>query len=246
MQSFHFRKITLFDLILFLLAISLLLIWGRQFGAIFFTMVIAVVLVLRRIDFSKHQLLRRIVTTGFVLLGASFLIIEGLVVSEMNSNAVGENDTDYIIVLGSGLKNGDQLSNTLKLRLDTALQYASVHTDIPMIVSGGQGPDEELSEALAMRNYLISQGIPEERIILEDQSTSTEENLNYSKAIIQGAGVTIPRIVLVTSDYHMYRAKLLASREGFHAAGLAADSPIRQKPISMVREYFAMVKTLLL
>jgi uncharacterized SAM-binding protein YcdF (DUF218 family) len=111
-----------------------------------------------------------------LLVGVSFLFTKSLVISEFVTDDSQTHDVDYIVVLGAGLR-GSKPSITLKQRLDASLNYISSHKDIPIIVSGGQGPGDDISEAEAMKDYLTSNGGSKERIVLESKSTSTEENL---------------------------------------------------------------------
>jgi uncharacterized SAM-binding protein YcdF (DUF218 family) len=203
-----------------------------------------VIIVLRRIDLRKHVVIRRILIASFLILGISFVIIESLVISELGSNDSEITDIEYVVVLGAGIK-GSELSLTLQQRLDTSLTYANLKKDIPIIVSGGQGPGEDITEAEAMSNYLINKGISKDRIILESKSTSTQENLLYSKVIMNSEGSKNPTIMIVTSDYHMHRAKLIAKKLGFEAYGISSKSPGYLKPMNMIREYLATIKTFL-
>ena len=110
-------------------------------------------------------------------------IIAILIISEFKSDVQNYKIIDYTIILGAGL-DGAQVSTRLKKRLDEA--YNALNSiDVPIIVSGGQGPDELVTEAYAMSEYLIEKGIKRERLILEDQSTSTQENLLFSSKYIQ-------------------------------------------------------------
>ena len=92
-------------------------------------------------------------------------------------------DADYIIVLGSKV-NGTKPSYSLQYRIDKAPEYLKSHEKTIAIVSGGQGKGEDISEALAMKQGLIKQNIAEDRIIMEDKSTSTDENITFSKPLI--------------------------------------------------------------
>lgn len=145
---------------------------------------------------------------------------------------------DYMIVLGAKV-NGTEPSLSLKNRIDAAAQYLLNHEKTIVIVSGGQGPDEDISEAEAMRKGLVAIGIDETRIILEDQSTSTYENMQFSKKLIpQGLETGL----LVTNDYHLYRAGLMAKKEGLSVKGLPAKTPEAVILFSYAREYLAITK----
>jgi len=179
---------------------------------------------------------------GCCFLLLSFIVEESLVFSHLKTNNRSTPDIDYVIILGAGIK-GKELSKTLKRRLDTSLAYLTEQKDLPVIVSGGQGPGEDIAEAEAMGDYLIQNGIAKERIVLEAKSTNTELNLRYSSEIISKLGLENPRIMIITSDYHMYRAKMIADRLGIEAYGISSQSPFFNRLKYMIREYFAVIKT---
>lgn len=127
-----------------------------------------------------------------------------------------EPDADYIIVLGAGVY-GETPSITLEHRLEGALRYLDANPRTKAVVSGGQGAGEDISEAECMRRWLTEHGVDPDRILTEDRSTSTKENLAFSKAAIEADGGTAERVVIVTSPYHMYRAKQIAAKLGIRA-----------------------------
>ncbi|MEC0126676.1 YdcF family protein [Paenibacillus pabuli] len=240
MKKFIQEKGLILDLIFIACFVFFLVFWGLNFAVKFFGMITIAFIVLRRIDYQRHILLKRILLTGFGIVAVSFVIIEALVFTQLGANDPEE--ADYVIILGSGIK-GTELSLTLKQRLDASLDYIRSHPQTPVIVSGGQGPGESIPEALAMKNYLVDQGISPAQVIMEDRSTSTQENLAFSKKIIDASGLEHPEIMIVTSDYHMFRSKYLAAKNGYAAEyGISAPSPGYLKPINMIREYFAAIK----
>ncbi|MFS0857455.1 YdcF family protein [Paenibacillus taichungensis] len=240
MKKFIREKGLILDLIFIACFVFFLVFWGWNFAVKFFGMITVAFILLRRIDYQKHILLKRILLTGFGIAAVSFVIIEALVFTQLNANDPEE--ADYVIILGSGIK-GTELSLTLKQRLDASLDYIRSHPQTPVIVSGGQGPGESIPEALAMKNYLVDQGISPTQVIMEDRSTSTQENMAFSKKIIDASGLEHPEIMIVTSDYHMFRSKYLAAKNGYAAEyGISAPSPGYLKPINMIREYFASVR----
>lgn len=243
MKKFIREKGLILDLIFIACFVIFLVFWGWNFAVKFFGMITVVFIVLRRIDYQKHILLKRILLTSFGIVAVSFVIIEALVFTQLNANDPEE--ADYVIILGSGIK-GTELTLTLKQRLDASLDYIRSHPQTPVIVSGGQGPGESIPEALAMKNYLVDQGISPTQVIMEDRSTSTQENMAFSKKIIDASGLEHPEIMIVTSDYHMFRSKYLAAKNGYAAEyGISAPSPGYLKPINMIREYFGTIKALL-
>lgn len=155
---------------------------------------------------------------------------------------VGNNDNatyreDYIIVLGAGLK-GDTPSLALERRLEKAVEYMNKNSKAMAIVSGGQGKGEAISEAQAMENYLLNHGIREERILKEDNSTSTYENFEYSKLVMNEG-----QVVFVTNEFHVLRSELMAKINGIDAAHIGASTPITLLPVSLVREFIAQLAT---
>lgn len=151
-------------------------------------------------------------------------------------------DAAVLIVLGASL-HGSQVSQTLALRLDAAAAIMRSRTELPVVVSGGQGPGEAVPEGAAMALYLKGKGIETARIQIENRSTSTFENLLFSKPLVQQAtGLDDPRTVIVTSGTHLYRALLIARKAGYRATGAAARDPWYLAPNSLLREYLAIMK----
>ena len=130
-------------------------------------------------------------------------------------------------------------SVVLQYRLDKAVEYLNDNPNTICIVSGGQGPDEPFSEGYGMSEYLKNKGIDESRIIIEDKSTSTKENIIYSRRFIEdGASVGI-----VTNNFHMYRALKVAKKQGLeNASGIAAYSVWTFLPNNVLREVFGVIK----
>lgn len=123
---------------------------------------------------------------------------------------------EYLIVLGAKV-NGVVPSKTLMSRIKKAYEYLQKNDNTIVIVSGGQGKDEEITEALAMKRALVSLGINENRILMEERSVNTEQNLRFSKQILEQRGMMKQdNIVITTSDFHLYRAISLAKKQGFH------------------------------
>lgn len=140
--------------------------------------------------------------------------------------AAGQPDGNYayIVVLGAKV-NGQSPSMSLQERIDAAYDYMRAHPQTIAIVSGGQGPDEGISEAKCMFQELTKMGIEENRIWMEDQSTSTRENLNFSlKLIEERTGSRPDSVGLVSSEYHIFRATLVAKECGVRATGIPAPT----------------------
>lgn len=149
-------------------------------------------------------------------------------------------DFDYIIIHGAGLINGNKVSKLLADRIDKAIAvYKNCPTPPIMIPSGGKGSDEDLSEAEAMAGYLKEHGIPEEQIILEDKSTTTRENLIFSKNIIENRDGN-HYTALVTSNYHVYRALRYCKKIGLNCTGIGSRVAPYYWPSALIREYIAI------
>ncbi|MDQ0270499.1 YdcF family protein [Cytobacillus purgationiresistens] len=149
-------------------------------------------------------------------------------------------DSPYLIVLGAKV-NGEDMSLSLLYRAQAALEYLKQNQDTIVIATGGQGEGEDISEAESLRRFFSENGISDDRIWLEDQSTSTYENLAFTKEQFE-----IEHAVIVSSDFHLYRASILADKVGIEANTLAADTPAVVKVQLYVREYAALLKTLIL
>lgn len=155
-----------------------------------------------------------------------------------NSNT-SDGKENYIIVLGCGLKDGDTVSGNLKYRLDKSAELSKINPDAKIIVSGGQGKNENVSEAEAMSDYLISKGINEEMIIKESASTSTYENLTFSKEIMDNSGDDYS-VCVVTNNYHIFRLKKLSEELDIHLTYAGAKSYLPTIPVCYTRELIAI------
>ncbi len=154
-------------------------------------------------------------------------------------NLPDENSECTMVVLGCGLK-GERPSRMLEQRLLKAEAFLKEHPEIPVIVSGGQGSDEVIPEAQAMRNWLIARGIEEERIYTEDRSASTRENLSFSKEVIKAHGLP-EEIVIVTNFFHSCRAGMIAAKQGYEYRSLPAGTTWFMIPVSVMREVLGIV-----
>ena len=149
-----------------------------------------------------------------------FCFVESFVIRSARTDK--EPERDYLIVLGAAVYK-DQPSLTLVRRLEGALDYLNTYPKSVAIVSGGMGPGETVTEAKAMHDWLSAHGIPEERILQEPKATSTQENLAFSFQIIRERGDEPDgHVAIVSSAYHLYRAKEMAKLQGVEAAGVAA------------------------
>jgi uncharacterized SAM-binding protein YcdF (DUF218 family) len=152
-------------------------------------------------------------------------------------------DEDVVIVLGAGIQ-GETVSGKLVKRLDETAAYYNRNPEAVIIVCGGQGPQEDITEALAMERYLTNKGIPKERILKEDRSTSTDENFAYAKTILDSRFPQGFSSVLITSDFHVYRAVKSAGQAGIPAKHIGARTNWYTAPADYLREMFAIIKTM--
>jgi len=182
---------------------------------------------------------------GLFLVSAyiAFLFVSLLLYSVIYGRTGRRSGFDGIVVLGAGLV-GSRVPQLLANRLDRAMRL--YHRDreagrTPVIVvTGGQGADEEVSEAFAMREYLVERGIPADEIVLEDQATTTEENLRYSKALLAERGHT-GRVVAVTNNYHVFRTAVLSRNQGLRLQVIGAPTAWYFVPSAFLREFVALL-----
>lgn len=179
--------------------------------------------------------------TLFLLMLAVFLFTEGCIISGFSKNT--DKELDYIVVLGAQLKTTGP-SRVLQYRLDTAYEYLTAHPDTKVIVSGGQGSNEPASEAQGMYDYLVKRGIEPGRIILEDKSVNTEQNIRFSKEFLQADA---DKVGIVSNNFHVFRAVKLAKAAGYrNVVGIAAPATAFYLPNNMLREFFGVVKDFLM
>ena len=237
------------------LGAALLLAPGIRFSGYFFLGVAALFLVWSTLGYlaEKHRffkLCKRVFLAGVCALAVLLSCLEAVIIScgETYEPAL---PVDAVIVLGAGV-NGETPSLTLQTRIDMAAEYIADHGDVPIVLSGGQGSGENISEAEAMYRALRKSPLrPTDtpfHVLLEDRSTSTAENFACSKALLEEQGVDTERAVIavVTNDFHMYRSRLIAGEYGLNTIGVPAELPWWWLTANYyLRESFALVKTLL-
>lgn len=172
----------------------------------------------------------------FTILFLIFFAVEIVILSAIIPTTFDELST--IIILGACVK-GKKITGALQKRLDKGVDYLLAHDNTKVIVSGGQGRGEDVTEAFAMKNYLTDKGIDEKRIIMEEKSRSTEENLKYSLSYIKDVN---EKVGIVTNNFHVYRSVKLAKRAGYKdVVGIAAGADPVLLLNYLVREFFAVV-----
>ena len=210
------RERLLFAAALVFLALAVLLrfVPGLRFSALLGLCAAAVLFVLFMLERAARRgscaavwgrrVLLALLAAGFVL----FAALETMVIRGSLAEKTDE-PVSAVIVLGAGV-NGETPSLTLRTRIDAAAAYLEEHPDVPVVLSGGQGPGEAITEAECMRRALVRRGVDESRLYPEERSTSTQENLRYSRAILEELGVDpAQRVAIVTSDFHLCRARLM-------------------------------------
>ncbi len=186
---------------------------------------------------TKNKVLKNILNVGIIIGVSIFCFSLGTIINDIISNNKENNiKNNYVIILGGSLKK-DKPKASLRARLDRGYEYYKEHPNTIFVVTGGQGTDEEISESRAMKIYLEEKGIPSFNIIEEDKSTSTYENLKYSKAFIPEG----EEIGIITNDYHVYRTKKVGAKQNLSLNGIYAKTPLWSLVSGYTRESIALV-----
>lgn len=234
--------------------------FATSFSAVWLLMAVSFFFILAGREYYRHNRdkvllwvpvsIVTVICTGIVV----FAIVETMVFMGAASGDV--KNLDYLIVLGARVKE-EGISKSLKMRLDKAIQYTEQNPDTILILSGGKGKDEPVSEAVAMKEYLLFNGVSKDRMILEPNSESTVENVAYSRLLIEADWKTRRQmrpsrdrelqeqaaIGVLTSNFHVFRAKQIAKKWGIpDIYGISCDSdPVLFLHFS-VREFAAILK----
>lgn len=215
-------------------------IWLWPMIAIF--AMVRVLMVKARLEGRERFRIPRAVRIVYRILFAAglsfFLLVESRIVAAMTADP--PEDLDYVIVLGAGLI-GEEPKNPLRVRIERAAEYMAENPDTILVASGGQGEDEVISEAECIRNRLVKMyGIDASRILMEDRSRDTEQNLRYSLALI---GDPEASVGIITNSFHEYRAMMIADRTGFRDVHTVPATTLLPVGIHyMVREFFGVVE----
>ena len=220
------------------------------FASMMFSALFAVYLLLRKLrtneKYAKLSLiLQRCLYICIAAGMVGFLVLQGLIMSGARTE---DSEVDCLIILGAGIY-GEYPSITLVSRLDAALEYMQSRGSVQIIVSGGQGPGETITEAEAMFRYLTRRGVDESNVWKEDASTNTWENLAFSFELMKTKGMdpADAKIAIVTNEFHLYRAKHIAGTLGAGAIGVAAQTPyLGLRILYHCREAVALLKDFLL
>ena len=184
------------------------------------------------------------------LFAAVYLYFECMLIGAMVADAIAaryepEPDKDFIIILGCGIRKDGTPTPLLRGRIDRALafaekQKAQTGRDVTCVTSGGQGPDEVISESASMKRYLLEHGVPEDRIVEEDRSTDTAENMRFSKEKILAIDPQ-GKVAFSTTNYHVFRSGLYARRVKMRAVGMGAKTRWYFWPNAAVREFVGLL-----
>lgn len=205
-------------------------------GSVFWLIAICSFLAERRQCLWLRYLVR-IFTGGTLVMGIVLLSIVGILL--VSSAGEPTSEPDYILVLGAKVR-GTKVSKALRERLDCTVTYAKKHPQAKIIVSGGRGEGEDITEAQAMYEYLINAGIDGKRVIREECSTNTAENFQYSLELV---GDKQKNFLVVSNRFHIYRAVAIGKKMGVRKIqGLAASTDGVMRLHYYLREAFAVVK----
>jgi uncharacterized SAM-binding protein YcdF (DUF218 family) len=188
----------------------------------------------------EHTILVAISYLECILLGTIILSVKA-------AKKVPAFDKDHILILGCQIRKDGTLTNLLKGRADRAVEFArmqkeAVGKDLTFVPSGGKGDDEVIPEAEAIRNYLLSVGIDEDRIMVENRSANTYENMRNSMELIrESVGEAEPKIAFSTTNYHVFRAGIIASQQGILAEGIGSGTRSYFWINAFIREFAATV-----
>lgn len=213
---------------------------------------VSVILILITFFFDKLRLLctglfshtggKVAVISVSVIATAGFIYVLILSVFMIHAQLKSPDNAQAVVVLGCKV-NGEKPSRMLARRLDSAYEFLLEREDALCIVSGGRGDDEKISEALAMKRYLVNKGIDSDRIIMEDNSETTYENIKFSADILREHNIT--DIAVVTDGFHQYRAGRIAGKFGFEVSAVNAENDSVTLPLIptyWVREWMAITK----
>ncbi len=196
-------------------------------------------------ELFSHSGGKIVIISVSVLTAAAIIYVSVLSTFMISAQVKSPDNAKAVVVLGCKV-NGERPSRMLARRLDAAYEFLSENDNVICIVSGGKGDDEKISEALCMKKYLTEKGISADRIIMEDKSVSTFENIKFSADILNEYG--IEDIAIVTDGFHQYRAGLLAKEYDFNISAINAHNDhitLPLIPTYWVREWMAITKDLL-
>lgn len=218
---------------------------GNLFGLVVSVLLLTALLCREKLRRTLQKLWQYRIGKGLLCLGSSMfaigvglcIVLSCIMLSATNRDL--QASPTAVIVLGCKV-NGTTPSLMLQGRIDAAYAYLCENPEIPVVVSGGKGSDESISEAACIRQQLIAKGIAPDRIFCEENATSTAENLQFSKAILTQQGLQ-GKYLLVTDAFHQYRAQNLAKQYDMQCGAVSADTVWYLLPTYWVREWFGIL-----
>ena len=229
------------SIFMFIYSIILIFIGIRNFGSV---MVFSFSLLLYFSAHTNNVKIKYTLYSFFIIYLIFFLFF--IIILYKNTSYENENSaksSSFIVVLGSGLKNGNQLSKEGKKRADKAILYSKKYPHLNIFLTGGQGIDETIPESLVLKEYFLKNGVPENKIFLEDKSESTNENIKFMLETLDSKNIKVKEILLVTSDFHMPRAVIIAKYYGLSPFPLASKTRRIAFIPNIMREELAYIKT---
>lgn len=182
------------------------------------------------------KVFRGVLITGYLAFALLFAA-EGALM--LNATAQTPPQDATVILLGCSVK-GETPSQMLRLRIDAAEEFMKANPESKAVLSGGQGPGEDITEALCMYRELTERGISEDRLYMEGRSTSTRENIAFSKEIIEKEGLNTS-VAIVSNNFHLYRASILVKEAGLDFCSVSAFTPYPLLGIYIMREFMGIL-----
>jgi uncharacterized SAM-binding protein YcdF (DUF218 family) len=232
------RTLITLGAILFIGTAVSLVFYNFNFGIVLF-LIVSLFLILYGAFYEK--LVKKRWLTVIIFAFIAFFVVMMIAIGAYGENDNVTHDEDAVIVFGAGIR-GEQISPTLARRLDKAIEYISVNPNAVIVVSGGQGPQEDITEALAMERYLLEHGVQGDGIIKEEASTSTYENLSFSKEILDRMFDASYKTVIITNEFHIYRGTKLAEKVGLETTHYHSKTEWYSVPLNYSRECIAILK----
>jgi uncharacterized SAM-binding protein YcdF (DUF218 family) len=198
---------------------------------------------------TNIEFLSRVFSIVKIFLFIIFICILGIEIAIISYPKRSENKTDYLLVLGAGLTDKNTPNLILQGRLDAAIKCLKENSNEYIVLSGGQGSNEDIPESYAMRKYLEDRGIDKKKIIIEDKSVNTNENFKFSKEKIEEhshKSLNKVSVKIITTDFHALRSSILAKRNGYmHFDNYSSSTVWYLIPVNYTREAFALMKSIL-
>lgn len=217
---------------------------GNGTGAVIMALLVGYGIFMPKINKAIKKLhatkIGKAILTGVLFIVVAIISLAAVETAFMIKAVATQPSEDATVVVLGCRAYGSRPSIMLASRLDAAYDYLTEHPEAICIVSGGQGPDENMPEAECMYLYLTEKGIEPERIYMEDKSTSTRENLLFSQEIIEAEGLN-PEIAIVTNEYHEYRAGMIADALEMEHSAVPARTPLWLFPTYYIRELYGIL-----